>query len=178
MRNTVCNIFREIGFYDFPRNWCRGNSRDASLADILSPRSLSPRLRIIQRAPTSPQQVDARRAIHGLILESVRKRCEKPTSRKIPSVFREKTIVLGNRSADEPKVLLLLSRKGHRESMPPLLLSSRVHLLLPGSPSPTPRNPQVAGVRAGYRRRLAVVPLSVTAWSSPGSAPFSILISH
>jgi len=35
-----------------------------------------------------------------------------------------------------------------------------VHLLLPGSPSPTPRNLQVAGVRAGYRHRLAAVPVS------------------
>lgn len=50
-----------------------------------------------------------------------------------------------------------------------------VHLLLPGSPSPTPRNPQVAGVRAGYRHRLAAVPVSVIAWSSPGSAAFSLL---
>lgn len=76
---------------------------------------------------------------------------------------------LSNRTADEPKVLL----SQQRPSRVCLRSFFAVHLLLPGSPSPTPRNPQVAGVRAGYRHRLAAVPVSVIAWSSPGPAAFS-----
>lgn len=87
-RNAVCDIFREIGFCDFPRNWSRGSSLDMSRADILSPRPrfLSP-FRNNSAAPTSPQQV-GRVAIHGLILESVRKRW-KIDEWKIPSVSCE-----------------------------------------------------------------------------------------
>lgn len=52
---------------------------------------------------------------------------------------------------------VLLSRKGHREyTVSPLLLGGVSHLLLSRSPSPTPRDPQVAASVRQEHSRLSV----------------------
>lgn len=156
-RSAVRNIFREIGFHDFLRNWSRGSSWDASRGYSVTKTALRflSLFRNNAAVPTaSPQQVNVSLYIHGLILESVRRRWKNYIDEKILSVFCEVTHgVCWATTRRRTSRRFCCFRKGHRESMPPLLLFT-VHLLLPGSPSPTPRNPQVAGVRAGYRHRL------------------------
>lgn len=67
---VVCDIFQEIGSYGFLRIWSRENSRDAVFCRrdcVFFP------FRNNSAAPTS-SSTGGRVAIHGLILESVRKR--------------------------------------------------------------------------------------------------------
>lgn len=74
-RNAVCDIFQEIGFCDFPRNWSRGSPGDMSRARIfcLRDRVFFRRLGIIQRRLLSSTG-GMRSLFAALILESVRKR--------------------------------------------------------------------------------------------------------
>lgn len=120
---------------------------------------------IIQRARTPSRYSIAARS---LIPESVENVVKSERFLYCAEIVRSVEQLLGGRAEG--------SAFAQRPSRVCLRSFFAVYLLLPGSPSPTPRNLQVAGVRAGYRHRLAAVPVSVIAWSSPGSAAFSILV--
>lgn len=173
-RNAVCDIFREIGFCDFPRNWSRGSSLDMSRADILSPRPrfLSP-FRNNSAAPTSPQQVTRRysRLNFRKCWKTMKNRRVKNPERLLRA-DRDACWAIARRTSRRFCCFRAkaIERVCLRSFSLRFTFSSLVHLLLPGSPSPTPRESAgrrctsrlsaPLGRRAAFSHRLVVARFS------------------